>query len=280
MTLREGSELLAQGVGPETLRLGCAPVVNLFEKTAEPIPLTHARHEYRVAPDVANPDGTEVYSVESVAGTDMAAGKAQAYLSPFYSFRHGTSRDRDRAYFYPSRRPGGREGDRGSDVYLTLVDLDFDPWRPGDTTLVVKTTCTNRDHPNLLRRAGERLVFELEAAAPLSRVRTVRLPSPPVRPASRRGAYWRLVSHLNLNHLSLSDPENGLGALKEILRLYDFSDPDAKQSSSGRSPTRSSRGSSALDGGAVGWSPPSPRPDGGPAGIPAGGRRSRSNSTR
>jgi type VI secretion system protein ImpG len=40
----------------------------------------------------------------------------------------------------------------------------------------------------------------------------------------RRRAYWRLLSHLSLNHLSISDPVEGLEALKEILRLYDFSD--------------------------------------------------------
>ncbi len=229
ITLREGSELLAQGVGTETLRLGCVPIVNLFEKTAEPIPLTHARHEYRITPDVASPDGTEVYSIDSVFGTDMAVGKSQEYL-PFYSFRHGSSRERNRAYFYGSRRPGVREGDRGTDLYLTLVDLDFDPWQPSDTTLVVKTLCSNRDQPSLLRRAGERLVFELEAAAPLSRIRVVRLPTLPLRPPARRGAFWRLVSHLNLNHLSLSDSELGLRALQEILRLYDFSDAESSQS--------------------------------------------------
>jgi type VI secretion system protein ImpG len=40
----------------------------------------------------------------------------------------------------------------------------------------------------------------------------------------RRRAYWRLLSHLSLNHLSLSDPAEGLDALKEILQLYDYSD--------------------------------------------------------
>ena len=55
---------LEQDVTAETFRLGCTPVINLFEQTAEPIPLTQARHEYRIVPDVANPDGMEVYSVD------------------------------------------------------------------------------------------------------------------------------------------------------------------------------------------------------------------------
>jgi type VI secretion system protein ImpG len=38
----------------------------------------------------------------------------------------------------------------------------------------------------------------------------------------RRGTQWRLISHLSLNYLSLS--EGGREALQEILRLYDVTD--------------------------------------------------------
>jgi len=45
-----------------------------------------------------------------------------------------------------------------------------------------------------------------------------------VRPTLRRGAMWRLVSHLTLNHLSISHGEEGAKALREILSLYDLRD--------------------------------------------------------
>jgi type VI secretion system protein ImpG len=48
-----------------------------------------------------------------------------------------------------------------------------------------------------------------------------------LRPASPRGRYWRLVSHLNLNHLSLTSGPEGLDALKGLLRLYDLTDAQA-----------------------------------------------------
>jgi type VI secretion system protein ImpG len=57
----------------------------------------------------------------------------------------------------------------------------------------------------------------------------VRTPTLPLRPPRRRGAYWRLLSHLSLNHLSISDPVEGKSALQEVLRLYDFSDPESGQ---------------------------------------------------
>jgi type VI secretion system protein ImpG len=218
--------VLEQAVDAQTFRLGCTPVINLFEQTAEPIPLTQARYEYRVVPDVSHDKGMEVYSVDSVTGADPATNTE--YL-PFYSYRHGADRDNRKAFWYASRRPSPREGDRGTDVYLNLVDLGFNPRLPAEAVLVVRATCTNRELPSLLQQAGDELSFGLEAAAPLSRVRCLRSPTRPLRPPLRRGAYWRLLSHLNLNHLSLADPVEGRAALQEILRLYDFSDPEAGQ---------------------------------------------------
>jgi type VI secretion system protein ImpG len=49
-------------------------------------------------------------------------------------------------------------------------------------------------------------------------------PTPTLRPPLGRGTRWRLVSHLVLNHLSISDSENGADALRAILKLYDFQD--------------------------------------------------------
>ena len=211
-----------QGVDRDTFRLGCTPIVNLFEQTAEPIPLTQARHEYRVTPDVASPHGMEVYSVDSVVGTDPVARVTTDYL-PLYSFRHGTPREANRAYWQSTRGPSTREGDRGTEVDLRLVDLDFHPRLPAEATLVVRTTCTNRDLAGRLHHAGDQLGFVLESAAPLARIRCARLPTAPLRPPPRRGRQWRLISHLNLNHLSLTG-EQGREALQEILRLYDPAD--------------------------------------------------------
>jgi type VI secretion system protein ImpG len=40
----------------------------------------------------------------------------------------------------------------------------------------------------------------------------------------RNNARWRLISHLSLNHLSITGRDDATNALKEILRLYDFKD--------------------------------------------------------
>ncbi|MCI0458284.1 MAG: type VI secretion system baseplate subunit TssF [Gemmataceae bacterium] len=214
-----------QGVEAATFRLGCTPVVNLFEQNCEPVPLTPARHEYPLVPDVAHPLGYEVYELESVTSTDPATNRTTEY-PPFYSFRHLVTQDGAQVFWHASRHASAGGG-RGTEVQLHLSDVGFGPRLPADRTLTVRALCTNRDLPALLS-SGE-VMFTLEAAAPLSRTRCLRPPTVPLRPPLRRGAAWRLVSHLSLNHLSLMDAVEGLAAFQEILRLYDFSDPEAGQ---------------------------------------------------
>lgn len=226
--LNRNIKALEEWIEASTFRLGCTPIINLFEQVAEPIPVTQLKHEYRVVPNVGAPLGNEVYSIDSVSSTDPASNNTIEY-QPFYSFRHGKDRRNQQAFWHAARRPALRTGDTGSEVFLSLVDLSLEPRIPSDATLIIHTTCTNRNLPNQLVHAGENLYLELVAAAPLQRIRCLRIPSSPLHPPLRRGAYWGLMSHLNLNHLSISDPVEGRHALQEILRLYDFSDPEAGQ---------------------------------------------------
>jgi type VI secretion system protein ImpG len=220
-----GSLPLERSVDAGTFRLGCTPLVNLFPHTAELVSLSPRQHDYRVVPDTTRGHGLEVYSIDSVRGSNPTE-KDRLEVPPFFSIRHP---GRAQVYWHMSRSPSLLENDQGTFVDLHLVDQHFQPRLPAVPALEVRTTCSNRDLPNELRAAGDALDFELEAAAPLAGIRLLRTLTPPLRPKSRRGRYWRLVSHFSLNHLSLLDGDKARQALQEILSLYDFSDPDAGQ---------------------------------------------------
>ena len=212
---------LEQTLSPETFRLGCAPIVNLFEQIAEPIRVTHTQTDYRVIPDTRQQQTTEVYSLDAVTQTSPYA-EASIAVQPFYALRHGTARDEQPAFWYAKRCPSRLQGDAGTEVYLSLVNRDFQPALPAAETLTVHTTCTNRDLPGKLPFGGTSGDFELEGVAPLLRIRCLKKPTETLRSALGKGAQWRLISHLSLNYLSLCN--GGKDALQEILRLYDFTD--------------------------------------------------------
>ena len=93
-----------QGMDANTFQLGCTPVVNLFEQTAEPIPLTQTRHEYHVTPDVAHSQSLEVYSIESVTSTDPANGTTTEYPALLFDSPWPGSRQPKRFLVRATRR--------------------------------------------------------------------------------------------------------------------------------------------------------------------------------
>jgi type VI secretion system protein ImpG len=173
-------------------------------------------------PEVGHPQGYEVYSIEGV--TAASPDGKDTHYQPFYHFRHGENRDHSHAFWYSTRRAGLSTDDRGTDVYLHLVDPDFNPTEVAADTVVVRTLCTNRDLPTQLPRIGEEVRLSLGFAAPGVRARSVRNPTGSLRPVNPRSRYWHLISHLNLNHLSLTGDESGTEAFKSLLRLYDLTD--------------------------------------------------------
>ncbi|QDU95004.1 type VI secretion system baseplate subunit TssF [Lignipirellula cremea] len=210
-------------ISTDTFRLHCTPIINLFERICEPIRLDYRSYEHRVRPDVDRPLDYEVYNIARVTSADREGTRE---YKPLYEARYDSPwspADDDEAYFTAVRRSSSQRDDDASDVYLQLVDRQFQPAQPAEAVLTVRALCTNRNLPQLLQHCGEGVRFDLEAAEPVRQIHCLKAPTSPLRPPLGRRAHWRLISHLKLNHLSLNDPDSARGALQEMLRLYDFS---------------------------------------------------------
>lgn len=214
-----------RSISAQTFRLHATPIVNLFSQMAEPIRVTQLSHEYRVIPNLRRPGAHEVWSVDSVTSTGADLETVRTY-QPFFAFRHDAERAGQQALWHASRRPSERKDDEGTEVFLTLVDMNFDPTVPDTDTLNVHVTSSNRDLPGRLPFGNPEGDFQLEGPGVFTAIRSLVKPTTSLRPPLRRGAHWRLISHFALNVLSLVEREGEKGpeALREILRLYDISD--------------------------------------------------------
>ena len=217
---RQLPDLQAQ-VSADTFRLGCTPVVNLYRQRAEPIRCKHTVPEFRVVPDARRPQHHEVYRVQRVVGT--SPNNEETEFAPFYSTSHGNL-PQPRAFWHATRRSAGYSGGRldpGTEVYLSLVDLDFEPADVYDWTIDVETLCVSRDLPSQLPFGGGQPRLQMRGTGSLAKLDCLTRPTPTYRPSMQEQTMWRLVSHLSLNHLSIVEDGRGAEALREILRLYD-----------------------------------------------------------
>jgi type VI secretion system protein ImpG len=204
-------------VSAQNFRLGCTPVVNLFERLSEPLRVDQQRVEYRLVADARRERVTEIHSVLGLTAAP-GGGAAAAVFEPFYSYTHAMDAGQ-RTFWHARRVPSQRAGLPGSDVMLSFLDLRGTHVAPPAQTVWGRVLCTNR-------RLAEQLLpgdlLQMEAAAPVKSITVLHPPSPAVEPPLGAQTLWRLVSQLSLNHLSLAgaDGDRSLAALREILRLY------------------------------------------------------------
>ncbi len=214
---------LENRLSKDMFRLGCCPAVNLFTQEADPIRITQTKYEYLVVPDVRHSGAMEVYSLDRVYSLNADTQETKEY-QPFFSFKHAQDANREQVYWHSQRRPSLRKGDSGTEVYVTLTDLGFDPKLPAAEVLMLQATCSNRNLPGQLRvTGGESWQFQLDGQAPVMGIVPVVPPTSPARLPWGQNR-WRLISHLALNHLSIVGGTDGADALREVLRLYDYAD--------------------------------------------------------
>ena len=216
--------VLDTGLSSRSMRVGCTPVVNLFPQASEPILLTQQRTEYTVVPDARRRRTTQVFSVDEVRG--ITPGSPDPLLiEPLYSYRHARDGRRAGVYWTARRRPTEWRLDRGADVHLSFVDLSARVAHPDRDAITAQLTCFNGDLPSNLPVGDERGDFELENGGPIDRIVALTKPTEVVHPPLGQSQLWRLLSQLSLNYLPLAD--GGADALREILRLHNFSETAA-----------------------------------------------------
>jgi type VI secretion system protein ImpG len=241
----ERQQVLELGVNERTFRLSCTPAINLFPQSAEPILLSQTRHEYTIVPDSRHSRVMEIFSIEEVVATNPRL-RQSVVLEPMHAYRHQT-RNRDDLAFWVASRHQNEFGEREPSVMtISVVDLTGNFTEPEADVLMVKALCTNFDLPSRFQFGSESGDFDLPGYAAAKTVTALRRPTPSIAPSGGKEHFWRLISMLSLNYLSLN--EEGRTAMQEILRLHNVSDSTASENQVGSILTmKSSPGFALVD---------------------------------
>lgn len=237
--LDRGAPDLERIVDAKQLALFCTPAVNLLERRSDRIAIAPDVFEHHVVIDRGRPLDFEIYSIKQVQGYAPSESEPLVFR-PFYGSVTGDDRAWGRYYSMrreprllseKARRQGPRTGYIGSEVFLSLVDQTEAPFRGDLRQLTVTALCTNRDLPLIMPQGG-RSDFTLLVSAPVESINILRGPSRPYPSLAEREIAWRLITHLGLNYLTLTDidKEQGAMSLKRLLELYSaLADPTTRR---------------------------------------------------
>ncbi|GHC69522.1 type VI secretion system baseplate subunit TssF [Limoniibacter endophyticus] len=222
--LSESDPKLERAVSARDFVLHAAPVINLFEQACEPLVLDGTRTEYRLLPDARRQKTREIHAVQRVVLSGHE--RPEEVSQPFFG-RTQRAGSYSSVFWQLSRRFDPSDGT--SDIDIAFIDRGRTPASALQAVASIDALCMNRDLPEKLPFGGGHPHLKLASGnESVANVKALMAPTPSVRMNDPDGRHWRLMSHLNLNHLSLFD--NDGAALKDMLSLYAFRDmPETRQ---------------------------------------------------
>jgi type VI secretion system protein ImpG len=193
----------APEIGASSFVLNATPAVNLFVQDAHPIRVDHRQPEYRIHPTERSGGAEGIFSVDHVRA--RLADGTEYDCHPFSAFAEG-----DNSAYNLRIHPSALT--HSYDHYLSLPYSD--KTAPQTLTLSIRVTCTHGSLPESLRLGD---ICEPTDNSParigFRNIQGVTAHCPPVVDSA---LLWRVLSHLNANHLALAKE----GRLRDLLALY------------------------------------------------------------
>ena len=188
----------------EHLKLFCTPVINLFERDAQPVPIHADTTSYPVVPQTTRLHDTEIYSIDSVRMVTQKGGATSSIeVPPYHSLRHDES-SQPLTIFWVAHRDRWAEQQRpGHETTISFVGIDAQPAGPGGDQVEIGLTCNNRESTTSLALGAPDGDLLNEDASFACTISLLRAPTQNASPSQRNGALWRLISQITPNHLSL-----------------------------------------------------------------------------
>ena len=223
------NKALESHIDTTSLSLNCTPIVNLFQKTGEPIHYDNRQTEYHIVTNADDQiEDIETYDIHniSVSSKDLSTKMS---CSPYFGKRFDDESFTQHLYWQIKRKPCWQLGHfnlAGTESFISLSEINAPVELSGSITLTPYLTCTNRELPNQLPHGHERAQFEfIDAGHEMveSITTMTEITSPKYRSTHEKHAF-ELLSHLALNQMSLHNPDAALATLKDNLQLYAFMD--------------------------------------------------------
>ncbi|MBN1290603.1 MAG: type VI secretion system baseplate subunit TssF [Candidatus Latescibacteria bacterium] len=201
------SPLPVPKIGIDNFILFATPVINLFHDDNDQFTLDHRLEKIRVRPSTKSKDHYQVFSVDKVVGFKQGS-VAQKEYTPLELFSHQKN-DSSVYQVIHARSPI----DNSPELYLSFTYPPEGP-APEPETLTMSLTYTNGTLPERLQLGD---ICEQTSNSPgLLDFKNILPPTAPVEPLLGKNTLWRLLSHLSLNLLKISNTDS----IKNLLRLY------------------------------------------------------------
>lgn len=204
-------------------KLFTSPVVNLFEKQAEPQKINHKNLEYPLMTDAHHPEFYQVYSIVEMNLIREKSNQDQVVypILPFFAMSHYHGDD---IQFFYALNPTVLQNQYVETGY-SIISKQLEPHSIKSDFVSCKLLCSNRELPHEALGQSNN-VLNLNDSTVARRALVLKRPTAPFQFEKNKNEQWRIISHLSLNSLALMKGD-AVSHIKELLELYNL--PKSKE---------------------------------------------------
>lgn len=204
-------------------KLFTSPVVNLFEKQAEPQKINHKNLEYPLMTDAHHPEFYQVYSIVEMNLIREKSNQDQVVypILPFFAMSHYHGDD---IQFFYALNPTVLQNQYIETGY-SIISKQLEPHSIKSDFVSCKLLCSNRELPHEALGQSNN-VLNLNDSTVARRALVLKRPTAPFQFEKNKNEQWRIISHLSLNTLALMKGD-AVSHIKELLELYNL--PKSKE---------------------------------------------------
>lgn len=204
-------------------KLFTSPVVNLFEKQAEPQKINHKNLEYPLMTDAHHPEFYQVYSIVEMNLIREKSNQDQVVypILPFFAMSHYHGDD---IQFFYALNPTVLQNQYVETGY-SIISKQLEPHSIKSDFVSCKLLCSNRELPHEALGQSNN-VLNLNDSTVARRALVLKRPTAPFQFEKNKNEQWRIISHLSLNTLALMRGD-AVSHIKELLELYNL--PKSKE---------------------------------------------------
>ncbi|WP_180183602.1 type VI secretion system baseplate subunit TssF [Acinetobacter sp. YH01020] len=216
--IRNYSELNAAN-----FKLFATPIVNLFNKQAEPQKINHKRMEYPLVTDAHHPEYFQAYSILKMNMVREKSNQDEVYypVLPFFAMSHY---HQDKVQFFYSLNPQQMKN-KHQELNYSIISRALDPHSTQSDFISTELLCSNRELPYESYNKDQN-ALTLNDSNLARRALMLKRPSLPYYFEQNKQEQWRVISHLSLNNMSLMKGD-AVSHIKELLELYNL--PKSKE---------------------------------------------------
>ncbi|WP_444995425.1 type VI secretion system baseplate subunit TssF [Aliikangiella sp. IMCC44359] len=207
----------------DSVKLNCVPVINLFEKTSEPIPLHHKSYRYRLHPSRVFYNCHEIIKVHKLFTVNKKGENKE--LLPYFSLDN-RGLDNKGYRWLVQQETSHKKSLAGTESWLSLYDQDYVRSCPLGETLYAETLCCNRTACELFPRLQ---AFSIVGSSPVTELSLLTRPTRHKSSKMNSEHLWKLLSHFSIYYVSLTDKVLAKDILMRFLSLYASQDNPVSQ---------------------------------------------------